>query len=304
MHTANRYLALMMLATVLSTAMLRAFAQSQDSQKGVDGRNDTKSSVQIIVNPLQTIVNPRTPEDKAMHERLEALIRPASDASITAEELFNKGDLVGAEAAAMKSVRLSPKTRDGSPLIPSGLEVIGEIRLLQGKPDQARNFFLACGPDYASQRRDLGLTIAYCRLGDYRNALTGYRYAATMHAHDEFLDEKDPDRPGYRNVREIEASVLLAKAQRFHGFLRNYGEAELTAAEKLLPDNAMVAYELAKVLRENKKYAEAMTRFNKAARYGHGDLAKQAKNHAETVDAFMKQQAQKLKQTGIRAPGQ
>ncbi len=269
-------------ALIVATVCSRQSAAQTSTDDGGDARNDRRL---MAIN--QGIISGPSGDG--------GQIVPGWAPGAEAEAFLKRGDLARAEAAIQKVFTLAPKGLDVTRFGGHIFEILGEIRLRQGKYVAARDFFLATGPHYGSEMRDLGLVLAYCRLNDYADALNGYHWIGTIDAHDEFLDEKDPDRPGYRNVREIEASVLLAKAQRFHGFLCNYGEAELTAAEKLLPDNAMVAYELAKVLRENKKYAEAITRFNRAARYGHGDLAKQAKSHAETVGAWVKLQAEKVK---------
>lgn len=217
--------------------------------------------------------------------RVEQLFRPTWKAQSEAHRFLMQGDLVKAEEAAIRAINLSPKTVDGKPTLADGAyETLGQIRLLQGRPSEARDLFLKSGPLFGSESRDLGLTLAYCRLGDYLHALEGYRHIATTEAHDEMLDERDMDRAGHANLKQIEASVLLAKAQRFHGFLPNYGEAELMAAEKLVPNNARIAFDLGKVLQENKKFDEAIVRFKSAALHGHGILAREASKQATTAE--------------------
>jgi pentatricopeptide repeat protein len=170
-----------------------------------------------------------------------------------------------------------------------GCGLLAEVRLIQGKPREARDLFLAMATNLGSDRRDLGLIAAFCRLGDFQSALALYEYAMPRHGFEEWLTDEDPNRPGTRNVRLIEASVLLARAQRLWGFLADRGESDLRRAEKLAPRNAMIAFELGKVLRDNEKFSEATIRFNTAARYGHGTLAKESKRNAEGLDGWVKQ---------------
>ncbi len=232
--------------------------------------------------------------DESDRLRLQEFFRPSAEADIAARTLFEKGDLDAAERACWRALEIAPRMHNGKPFT-SSIEILGLIRIAQGRPAEAIKYFNQCYPDSSSEALLLGITLANCRIGDYQSALAHYEEAMRFTARSEWLTDKDPNRPGSRNLTQIEASVLLARAQRMFWSIADHGEADLRTAEKLRPNNPMITYELGKALRENKKYAEAITRFNKAARYGHGDLANEAKRHAESVDAWVRQQAKKAK---------
>jgi predicted negative regulator of RcsB-dependent stress response len=61
-------------------------------------------------------------------------------------------------------------------------------------------------------------------------------------------------------------------------------------AEGIIPTNAAIAFELGKVLLENKKFDEALTRFTTAAAHGHGSLAHSASRQAATIAAWQRSQ--------------
>lgn len=217
------------------------------------------------------------------------------DHMLRANQALYVGDLGTAEAEASAALKAVRETNGEPNVRMDSVDVIlGEVRLQQRKPREALNLLLPTtvgtrsSTAYHSDRRDINLVIAYCRMGDYRNARLGYDYVADHHYHPILREFENPDIPGSANVRQIEASMFLERAIRFSGFLPKHGEDDLRAAEKLLPTNAMVAFELGKVLRDNAKYAEANSRFNKACVRGHGKLADDAKKESENVANTLK----------------
>lgn len=212
---------------------------------------------------------------------LDKAMEPVEIAERAARQYFLEGDMRSAESACRRAIDLSPRTRGGKPFQLSVVAMLGEIRLAQGNPSEALQFLRYCEPEYVNESVLLMTTMAFCRLGDYKSALAEYERAMRFTGRTEWLSDKDPNRPGSRNVAQIEASVLLARAQRQHSFLVDHGEAYIRAAEKLRPENPLIAYELGKVLLENGKSSEAVTRFNRAASAGRGRLAKNSKRQSE-----------------------
>jgi tetratricopeptide (TPR) repeat protein len=237
-------------------------------------------------------------DKKALFEsigRLNAASTPANVALAAAREAFKHRDYLTAEREAIRSLAVSPTIRDrehpnGQPLIPEGYKILGLIRLEQGRPVEAKNFLLATGSNYASESRDLALVIAYCRLGDYKNASLTWQATYQLHRRDLFLRGPDIDRPAGRNVRELEALSLFVRAVMTYGNGGDRGQADLLAAERLLPRNPMIAFELGKVLADNNHYDEAVPRFNTVIANGHGDRPAEARKRVEQIAETVKWQ--------------
>jgi tetratricopeptide (TPR) repeat protein len=226
---------------------------------------------------------------ESVRTQLREALRPLGEAETAAQTLFYQGDLAAAERTCWRALAIAPRMSNGKPFT-NVEEILGFIRLAQGRPTDALKFFGNLYPQSGGEGLRLGITIAYCRLGDYRSALAHYEEAMRFSARSEWLEDKDPNRPGSRSVAQIEASVLLARGQRLHSFLADHGESILRSAEKLRPNNPMISFELGKVLNENEKYTEAAIRFDKAASNGHGRLAENAKKRAEQVSGTIKWQ--------------
>jgi tetratricopeptide (TPR) repeat protein len=214
--------------------------------------------------------------------RLQQIFRQSGEADSEAKRLLEKGDLVAAERACWRALETAPRRQNGRP-ITSAFETLGLIRLAQKRPSDALNYFGRIYPDSCNEDLLFGMTLAYCHLKDYRNALIHYNEAMRFTARTDWLVNNDPDRPGSGSVAQIEASVIVVGVENSFWSLADHGESSLRAAEKLRPGNPMVSYWLGKALRENKKNDEAVIRLNKAAANGHGILAREARKASEAI---------------------
>lgn len=227
--------------------------------------------------------NPPTPQFKRMAAEMTERYRPSSQRLNEANLAFGNGDMDRAERLCREAIALSPARKAGKPWDDNSVILLGQIRLEQGRHREARDLFLSIPPRVHSDTLCLGLAIAYARLGDYSSALKGVDSLATYYYHPNLVDRANADWPGLATVKQVEASLLLEYAERLAGFLPKRGESALRAANKLLRNNACVTLALGKNLDEAGHHQEALPYLKSAARTGHGELAKEAANRAETL---------------------
>jgi len=245
-------------------------------------------------NPLPKFPTFHSGGNPADLKAFDDAMKPVDAAERAAQQCLARGDLSAAERYCQQAIDLSPRSANGKPFALSAVSILGEVKLAQGKPKEALTMFRYCEPEYSNEEMLFSATVAYCRLADYKAALAEYEHAMRFTARPEWLNDDNPDRPGSKNLVEIEASLLLARADRMYIWLPDHGEALLRSAERLRPGNPMIAFKLGKVLRDNGKAADALPRLKRAARAGHGRLSEDAGRLAASMESLSHRPASRV----------
>jgi tetratricopeptide (TPR) repeat protein len=241
-------------------------------------------------NPAQSRARPSSmswnPPSREVTERMEAAVRPSNEAERRARALLAQGDIACAEAECRKAVALSP-TVNGQPT--HGTQLLGEICLREGRNREALKYLLGALPHTAGGVTNLNAVIAFCRLGDYRNAKRFYSDGIIVQ---DWSPEMPSDLPGTRDLASLEASALLghgidaAQEHRREDALRDF-----LAAERLMPRNPHIAYITAEtmLLLNHPGDAEAaLPRYRLAAATGHGRIAEKSKRALMGLKAWFR----------------
>ena len=266
--------------TVILVAATVAFGASQ--QKGLIAKPTTKKvsppvvSTRDLVNPRLSFSMPLDPQALA-EER--AAFAPAEALRIQAEAAYQSGDLAGAEAACLQALSAAPVMRGQKQQAPYVDLLLGRIYLKGGQNAKAVSWLQRARAHEGASGLDLDLALACARSGDYANAGRFYSDQDSLQYLSEGAGVLPQDLPGTDSPRTLEASILLARGLDVY-FEHRHDDAlmEFQAANRLAPENALIAYHCANILSEKGRFAEAAPLYEQAAT-GRGEIGKEGKLH-------------------------
>ena len=222
---------------------------------------------------------------------MQADMAPSEALRKQGQDLYEAGDLAGAEQTYLKALDAAPTfggyMKPSEPLIARQL---GQAYLKDGQYDQTIHWLGGSRKSLTTVGGglDLDLALAYARKGDYKTAKSLYSDRSIQQYHFAGKDVLLSDLPGTDTPKALEASILLARG------LDAYFEArkedaldDFQAANQLAPNNAFIAYYCAELLSDKGHYTEAISLFQ-CAQKGRDPIFKEASNHlAGTQSALM-----------------
>ena len=183
-----------------------------------------------------------------------------------AKARYASGDLKGAADECLQSLASAPTVGGQRQSLPFVQRLLGRVYLRQGRNQDALKAFQACFRSIPDAGQNLDIAIAYARLGDYQHACAFYsdRAITQYRISDEPL--KPEDLPGTGNLKSVEASALLARGvDEFFEERQDEALDDFMAAERLAPDNALIAYYCSQTLLEKGRSTEAIPRLKKVS---------------------------------------
>lgn len=228
-----------------------------------------------------------SPQGKAEED---AAYAPSDAFKKQAQALYEAGDLSGAEAACFNALNFPPVIGGQPQHVPFVAHLLGQIYLKGGQYEKAIHWLggARLNTTTVGDGLDLDLALAYVRMGDYKNASRFYSDGATLQYHFAGKDVLPQDLPGTSSPRALEASILLARG--LNAYFEARHEDALTdfqSANRLVPDNALIAYHSAELLSEKGRYADAVPLFE-IAKSGRGAIAEEASRHLAGTQAALR----------------
>ena len=195
-----------------------------------------------------------------------ALFSQAQQLEKEAKRLYASGDLAGAEQTCTQAVKAAPVIGGQQQQMPYTQRLLGRIYLRQGRNQDALRAFQSCYRSIPDAGQNLDIAIAYARMGDYEHARNYYSDQAILQYR--LTDEplKPEDLPGTGNLKSLEASALLGRGvDAFFEHRQDDALDDFLAAERIAPDNALIAYYCAQTLLEKGRGAEAVPRLKRVS---------------------------------------
>ena len=189
-----------------------------------------------------------------------------------ARTLYASGNLNGAENECLRSLASAPIVGGQRQALPLVQRLLGRVYLRQGRNQDALKAFQSCYRSIPDAGQNLDIAIAYARLGDYQHARRFYsdRAITEYRISDEPL--KPEDMPGTNNLKSLESSALLARGiDEFFEERQDEALDDFMAAERLAPDNALIAYYCGETLLEKGRTAEAIPRLRRTSTSAHAN---------------------------------
>lgn len=244
--------------------------------------------------PVVPVRNPRevrrpfaVPSDPQVLAEERATYAPSDAFRKQAETDYQSGDLVGAEAACFQAFSAAPTIHGQKQQPPFIGLLLGRIYLKGGQYAKAVSWLQRMKPHTVTSGLDLDLALAYVRLGDYKNASRFYSDGATLQYHFAGKDVLPQDLPGTDTPGMLEASILLARGlDAYYEARRDDALVDFQAANRLAPNNALIAYHCATILSEKGQVTKAAALYARAAT-GRALIAREAERHLEGVKAWM-----------------
>lgn len=228
-------------------------------------------------------------------EKMDALLEPSSKMRLQAEQLLQAGDVVGAEQAANKSLKMLQELGPlGEMNIKSLQRVIGDIHLAKGEYKKALDAYAVNIKISNSMEVKTGIALCFIRMNNYEMALNFYSDQYIL----QYSSMEKKSLPGTNSNRALEASILLARGMDFSTSGRNtQALADFEAACKLVPNNGLALYCSGLTFARLHRDKEAEDRLRSAIQYGKGNVLKQAQSElndlrklAESKKAWEEQQ--------------
>ena len=198
-----------------------------------------------------------------------------------AMSLYEAGDMAGAETACLNALNAVPIIQGQPQHVPFVAELLGKVYLKEGQYEKAVQWLQGARPNAAGGSLNLDLALAYVRLGDFKQAQECYSDQATLRYYSQGTSQ---DLPGTDSPNNLEASILLARG--LDAYLEHrFDDAlpDLQRANKLAPNNALIAYHCAQILADKGRYAEAEPLYETAAARGHGMIGEDAKRRTAGI---------------------
>ncbi len=276
---------LVLIALLAASAQWPSCAQGTSQQGPADGRKTIGNS---IIVPLQV---------------REVPWKESHTVYLSAQKLFDDGDIAGAEAACMRALDLAPVSdKTGVSVNVPAVRLLGDIRLKQGKPREALGAYLPCLQETSNRALRLSVAIAYCEVGDYRAALQQTQDILSMSSDLRDLDCEPADWPGARTVRSLEASLYCYRAMTPGVWRRPKALSDYRAALKLAPHNAYINYQMGEVLRSMYRVEECLPYFRAAAAASRGKIAAQSKENIKHMEYGLREKARLAKERETLKP--
>lgn len=195
---------------------------------------------------------------------------------LKARELLRSGDVDGADRTALAALTATP-ARYGGPGEPMYIieVLLGDIRLRQCRYEEALRHYLPARNRIGRYALDLDAALCCVRLEDYKRA----RLLFSNEVLRAYFSGLDPaDLPGTKTLRELEATILMARgADAFRSCYEEVALENFEAAARVAPHNGLAACWAAESLDWLGRPAEAVPYWRRAARYGRGEVARKAK---------------------------
>ena len=208
-----------------------------------------------------------------------------------ARMLYVSGDLAGAEQACLQSINAAPIIDGNKQQMPFTQRLLGRVYLREGRNQEALMAFQSCYRNIPDAGQNLDIAIAYARLGDYQHAHNFYSDQAILQYRLTHEPLKPEDLPGTKNLKSLEASALFARGiDAFFEHRQDEALDDFMAAERLAPDNALIAYYCAQTLLEKGRGAEAIPRLRKVNASAHAKIYGDAQEMLHTAEATVKVQ--------------
>ena len=209
----------------------------------------------------------------------DAALAQASRSEIEARALLRAGKLTEAEQVAIVGQALWLRDPQRLPH-PMFQWLLGDVRLRQGRYADALQYYQLASKHSARSGEELNIALCFVRLGNDEMARQFYSDQTLLRYSSISLREL----PGTNNHQALEASILLAHG--LEGYLTHQEQEaleDLDAAGKLAPHNGLIAYYAAQCLLRLKRSQDAVPYLQRAAKYGHGQIAKES---ARYIDAY------------------
>lgn len=191
--------------------------------------------------------------------------REYDDSRLRSQLLLDAGDLTRAESECRRSLELSP--RINGEIMGPATEIMGLIRLRQGNNREAIEWFTRGNRHIVGDAPNVNLTIAYCRLGDLPNATRHFSNGSVRHGWDHRGGLNANDLPGMKSLITLEASALLGRGINSAAEDRHQDAlADFLAAERLVPSNPIIAFNLGEIYLALHDGANALPRYRVASR--------------------------------------
>lgn len=219
----------------------------------------------------------------------EAAFAEARRLEAEARAQFRSGNLAEAEQVAHRAWQTSLGLTGEGQALPTIALLLGDIRLRQGRYEDALRYYLPTGQSTWRSGLNLDVALCYVRLGNYEAARRSYSDEAVLqYVPQDQRSEYHRSMPGMASPRALEASILFARGNE-SAMSGSHAEAisDFEAAGKLAPTNGLVAYCAGTSLVYLNRPAEATPFFRRAAQYGRGRIAQDA---ATRVAAFSRSQ--------------
>jgi len=249
-------------------------------------------------SPSIVTLDPAIPVSNDQAKSLRSAQLRAKEAQDEAVTLLQKGQYVAAEAACRRALSLSPKI-NGHPADMRPQQLLGEIYIARGRNRYALSYFRSAYrygggiPDL-----DMGVALAYCRLGEVNKA-RHFDPEKWILTYSTFQRE---ELPGTHTAKTLEATILFTRGLQAYLTGRNEKAVrEYTAAARIVPTNGLIADCQARALRDLKRYPEAVRYFAIAATFGKGKTQQRAKNSLGAWPAADRDKA--LKEAAKLKPG-
>lgn len=190
-----------------------------------------------------------------------------------ARSRFISGDLTGAEQECLASLKAAPVIRGRKAQMPLVQRLLGRIYLREGKNQEALTAFQSCYRNIADANQNLDIAIAYARLGNFEQAKKFYSDRAILRYRISDEPLKPEDLPGTGDLKSLEASALFARGEdaMFEG-RENDALDDFLAANRLAPNNTLIAYYCADALQEKGRPAESLPFLEKVAASPRGKI--------------------------------
>lgn len=192
--------------------------------------------------------------------------------------MLASGDLTGAEQACRESLEAVPIVNGQKAQMPLVQRLLGRVYLREGKNQEALTAFQSCYHNIADANQNLDIAIAYARLGNFEQAKKFYSDQAITRYRISDEPLKPEDLPGMGNLKALESSALFARGEdaMFEG-REDDALDDFLAANRLAPNNTLIAYYCADALQEKGRAAESLPFLEKVAASPRGKIFHEAK---------------------------
>lgn len=229
--------------------------------------------------------------------KMNAMVKPSNDLEDEARALYQAGDIKGSERVCAESIRRSARA-EGKVWNTTAMQLMGEILIRQGKNREAipylKESFNFGGAGVVAH---LDLSIAYCRLKEYRNALKHYSDRAILTHIEDAFPRSAENLPGTRSLVSLEASALLARGiEDYFSRGSDWTLPYLSEAERLVPHNPLIEGFIDKCFLDHRLSVETIKQYARSTTSKRSYLAAAARRRIATIEAWHKLKATEAKQ--------
>ncbi len=204
----------------------------------------------------------KSPMPRAVKEAIEADLARASAKIKYARSLFEAGKNAEAKAACQEAFNLAPKF-NGKPFAPDTKQLMGDIHYAEGNYKQALYWFGDRAKNTKDDQQDFDIALCYVRMGDYQEAKRHYSHQLVFR---NSSLTKEVDLPVIRDLKSLEASILLARGLDYYVTSNQEKASEYyDAAALLAPSNPWLMHQRAVIAWRKGRREESLDLFRKVA---------------------------------------